>query len=66
VAATAVFASKEVVQYAARCLNGVEHMGMKLSVRMDKEATAVGQATSDSGFNCVKCRIFAQFSHNVC
>lgn len=43
-AATAAFASKEAAQHAAHYLNRVEHMGMTLSVRMDKETTAVGQA----------------------
>lgn len=42
-AATAQFASKEQAQYAAAHLNRREHMGMTLSVRMDKETTAVGQ-----------------------
>jgi hypothetical protein len=40
--ATAVFGSKEAAQYAAHYLNHVEHMGMTLSVRMDKETTPVG------------------------
>jgi hypothetical protein len=43
-AATAAFGSKEAAQYAAHYLNRVEHMGMTLRVRMDKETTAVGQA----------------------
>ncbi|KAH7078208.1 hypothetical protein FB567DRAFT_502191 [Paraphoma chrysanthemicola] len=42
--ATAVFGTQEQAQYAAHYLNGVEHMGMKISVRMDKETTTVGQA----------------------
>jgi RNA recognition motif-containing protein len=42
--ATAVFGAQEQAQYAAHYLNGVEHMGMKIIVRMDKETTAVGQA----------------------
>jgi hypothetical protein len=41
--ATAKFYSKEHAQHAATYLNGREHMGMKLAVRMDKETTAVGQ-----------------------
>jgi hypothetical protein len=41
--ATAKFYSKEHAQHAATYLNGREHMGMKLMVRMDKETTAVGQ-----------------------
>lgn len=41
--ATAKFYSKEYAQHAATYLNGREHMGMKLMVRMDKETTAVGQ-----------------------
>ncbi|KAL5118370.1 hypothetical protein ACEQ8H_003719 [Pleosporales sp. CAS-2024a] len=41
--ATATFGSQDLAQRAACCLNGVEHMGMKLTVRMDKETTAVGQ-----------------------
>jgi hypothetical protein len=43
-AATAAFGSKEAAQYAAYYLNRVEHMGMTLRVRMDKETTAVGHA----------------------
>lgn len=42
--ATATFGSQDLAQRAAYCLNRVEHMGMTLSVRMDKETTAVGQA----------------------
>ncbi|KAH7078908.1 hypothetical protein BKA63DRAFT_507377, partial [Paraphoma chrysanthemicola] len=42
--ATAVFGTQEQAQYAAHYLNGVEHMGMKINVRMDKETTTVGQA----------------------
>ncbi|KAF2031264.1 hypothetical protein EK21DRAFT_63565 [Setomelanomma holmii] len=42
--ATASFGTQEQAQYAAHYLNGVEHMGMKLNVRMDKEITTVGQA----------------------
>jgi RNA recognition motif-containing protein len=41
--ATATFGSQDLAQRAAYCLNRVEHMGMTLSVRMDKETTAVGQ-----------------------
>lgn len=41
--ATAAFGSQELALRAAHYLNCVEHMGMKLSVRMDKETTAVGQ-----------------------
>jgi hypothetical protein len=41
--ATAAFGSQEQAQRAAYYLNRVQHMGMTLSVRMDKEATAVGQ-----------------------
>jgi hypothetical protein len=41
--ATAAFGSQELALRAAHYLNGVEHMGMKLRVRMDKETTAVGQ-----------------------
>lgn len=41
--ATADFGSQELALRAAHYLHGVEHMGMKLSVRMDKETTAVGQ-----------------------
>jgi hypothetical protein len=43
-AATAVFGTQEHAQHAAHYLHGVKHMGMALSVRMDKETTAVGQA----------------------
>jgi hypothetical protein len=43
-AATAVFGTQEQAQHAARYLHGVKHMGMPLSVRMDKETTAIGQA----------------------
>lgn len=42
--ATAQFASKEEAQHAAAYLDRKEHMGMTLSVRMDKETIAVGQA----------------------
>ncbi|KAH3911130.1 hypothetical protein HBI56_000120 [Parastagonospora nodorum] len=42
--ATATFGSQDLAERAAYCLNRVEHMGMTLSVRMDKETTAVGQA----------------------
>jgi hypothetical protein len=41
--ATATFGSQDLAQRAAYYLNRVEHMGMTLSVRMDKETTAVGQ-----------------------
>jgi hypothetical protein len=41
--ATATFASKEQAQYAATYLNRREHMGMTLTVRMDKETTPVGK-----------------------
>jgi hypothetical protein len=41
--ATAAFGSQHLAVSAAHYLNGVEHMGMKLIVRMDKETTAVGQ-----------------------
>jgi hypothetical protein len=41
--ATAAFASKEQAQYAATYLNRREHMGMTLTVRMDKETTPVGK-----------------------
>lgn len=43
-AATASFGTQEQAQYAVHYLNGVEHMGMKINVRMDKETTNVGQA----------------------
>lgn len=43
-AATAKFSSKEQAQYAVYYLDQLEHMGMKLSVRMDTEATVVGRA----------------------
>jgi len=43
-AATAVFGTQEQAQHAAHYLHGVKHMGMTLSVRMDKETTAIGQA----------------------
>jgi len=43
-ATTAVFGTQEQAQHAARYLHGVKHMGMALSVRMDKETTAIGQA----------------------
>lgn len=42
-AATAKFASKELAQNAANTLNGTVHMGMTLHVRMDTDATVVGQ-----------------------
>ncbi|CAE7206418.1 hypothetical protein CFE70_008853 [Pyrenophora teres f. teres 0-1] len=42
--ATAKFASKELAQYAANTLNGREHMGLKLDVRMDVDTTVVGRA----------------------
>jgi hypothetical protein len=41
--ATASFGSQEQAQRAAYYLNRVEHMGMTLTVRMDKETTAVGK-----------------------
>jgi hypothetical protein len=40
--ATATFGSQDLAVQAACCLNGVEHMGMTLSLRMDKETTPVG------------------------
>jgi hypothetical protein len=43
-AATAIFGTQEQAQHAAYYLHGVKHMGMTLSVRMDKETTAIGQA----------------------
>jgi hypothetical protein len=43
-AATAKFASKELAQHAAITLNGREHMGMTLDVRMDTDTTVVGRA----------------------
>jgi hypothetical protein len=43
-AATAKFASKELAQHAASTLNGREHMGMTLHVRMDTDTTVVGRA----------------------
>jgi hypothetical protein len=43
-AATAKFASKELAQHAANTLNGQEHMGMTLHVRMDTDTTVVGRA----------------------
>jgi hypothetical protein len=43
-AATAKFASKELAQHAANTLNGREHMGMTLHVRMDTDVTVVGRA----------------------
>jgi hypothetical protein len=43
-AATAKFGSKELAQYAANTLNGREHMGMTLQVRMDTDTTVVGRA----------------------
>jgi hypothetical protein len=43
-AATAKFASKELAQHAANTLNGREHMGMTLHVRMDTDTTVVGLA----------------------
>ncbi|KAF1942162.1 hypothetical protein EJ02DRAFT_376236 [Clathrospora elynae] len=42
--ATAKFASKEAAQHAASLLNGREHLGMKLHVRMDTDTTVVGRA----------------------
>jgi hypothetical protein len=42
--ATAKFASKELAQHAANTLNGQEHMGMTLHVRMDTDTTVVGRA----------------------
>jgi hypothetical protein len=42
--ATAKFASKELAQHAANTLNGREHMGMMLHVRMDSDTTVVGRA----------------------
>jgi RNA recognition motif-containing protein len=42
--ATAKFGSKEAAQYAATTLNGREHMGMTLHVRMDTDTTVVGRA----------------------
>jgi len=42
--ATARFGSKEEAHYAATCLNGKEHMGMTLHVRMDTDTTIVGKA----------------------
>jgi hypothetical protein len=44
--ATATFASQEQAQRAAHSLNRVEHMGRMLTVRMDKETTAVGKIGS--------------------
>jgi hypothetical protein len=41
--ATATFGSQDLAVQAACCLNGVEHMGMTLSVRIDKETTPVGR-----------------------
>lgn len=41
--ATAKFASKELAQHAANTLNGREHMGMTLHVRMDTDTTVVGR-----------------------
>jgi RNA recognition motif-containing protein len=43
-AATAKFASKELAQHAAKTLNGREHIGMTLHVRIDTESTAVRRA----------------------
>jgi hypothetical protein len=43
-AATAKFASKELAQHAANTLNGREHMGMTLHVRIDTDTTVVGRA----------------------
>ncbi|KNG44221.1 rna-binding domain-containing protein [Stemphylium lycopersici] len=40
--ATAKFASKELAQHAASTLNGREHMGMTLHVRMDTDTTVIG------------------------
>jgi hypothetical protein len=42
--ATAKFGSKEAAQYAATTLDGREHMGMTLHVRMDTDTTVVGRA----------------------
>jgi len=42
--ATVRFASKELAQYAAKALNGREHMGLTLDVRMDADTTVVGRA----------------------
>jgi RNA recognition motif-containing protein len=42
--ATAKFASRELAQHAANTLNGREHMGMTLHVRMDTDTTVVGRA----------------------
>lgn len=42
--ATARFGSKEEAHYAATFLNGREHMGMTLNVRMDTDTTIVGKA----------------------
>ncbi|CAN9260450.1 unnamed protein product [Alternaria alternata] len=42
--ATAKFASKDLAQHAANTLNGREHMGMILHVRMDTDTTVVGRA----------------------
>jgi RNA recognition motif-containing protein len=42
--ATAKFASKELVQHAANTLNGREHMGMTLHMRIDTDTTFVGRA----------------------
>lgn len=42
--ATARFGSKEEAQYAASYLNGREHMGMTIHVRMDTDTTIVGRA----------------------
>jgi hypothetical protein len=41
--ATAIFGSRDLAVQAACCLNEVEHMGMTLSVRIDKETTPVGR-----------------------
>jgi hypothetical protein len=41
--ATALFGSQEEAQRAACCLDRIEHMGMTLTVRMDKETTTVGR-----------------------
>jgi len=41
--ATAKFASKDLAQHAANTLNGREHMGMVLHVRMDTDTTVVGR-----------------------
>ncbi|KAH9868425.1 hypothetical protein J1614_007497 [Plenodomus biglobosus] len=42
--ATALFKSKDEALYAIARLNGKEHMGMTIQVRMDTETTVVGRA----------------------